>query len=102
MIYSVYNYNRRSYDYYEGPGPSGTHAEAPSRPLLAGPSSSPEKATWSLPIGAKKIGMGDMPKGRIASAPSLAGFGDYSLSSKAVALTVGVIAAVFLAGRRRK
>jgi hypothetical protein len=69
VIYSVYNYDRREYDYFDAPGPKGTHAEAPPKPLLAPTSMgvAPEAATWKLPIGAKRIGSGPMPKGRVAS-----------------------------------
>jgi hypothetical protein len=68
MKYSVYDYTRRAYDYYEAPGPGGTHAGSPTgvrpeRPLGA----SPERASWKLPIGAHKVGSGETPQGRIAS-----------------------------------
>ena len=68
MKYSVYDYTRRAYDYYEAPGPGGTHAGSPmavrpERPLGA----SPERASWQLPIGARKVGSGETPQGRIAS-----------------------------------
>lgn len=67
MIYSVYNYGARAYDYYEGSGPSGTHVGSPK---IAAPKSelgaSPEQAAWALPRGARKIGSGDLPRGSIA------------------------------------
>jgi len=68
VIYSVYNYGARAYDYYEGSGPSGTHA---GTPRIAPPKSelgaSPEQAAWVLPRGARKIGSGDLPRGSIAA-----------------------------------
>jgi hypothetical protein len=79
MRYSVYDYTRRQYDYYEAPGPGGTHAGSP--PMAKTPSDalgnlvsqshrigeSPESAAWKLPLGARKIGSGERPQGRIAS-----------------------------------
>lgn len=66
--YSVYDHTRRAYDYYEAPGPGGTHAGSP--PLartLSKLGSSPERASWTLPLGARKVGTGERPLGRIAS-----------------------------------
>lgn len=68
MRYSVYDYTRRQYDYFEAPGPGGTHAGSP--PLarsVRGIGESPESASWKLPIGAQKVGSGERPQGRIAS-----------------------------------
>jgi len=68
MKYSVYDYTRRAYDYYEAPGPGGTHAGSP--PLartLNENGSAPEQASWKLPLGARKIGSGERPQGKIAS-----------------------------------
>jgi len=68
MKYSVYDYARRQYDYYEAPGAGATHAGSP--PLaktLGGVGSSPERASWTLPLGAKKVGSGERPIGKIAS-----------------------------------
>lgn len=68
MRYSVYDYNRRQYDYYDAPGDSGTHAGSPMfTRSLGGAGSSPERASWTLPLGAKKTGSGERPIGRIAS-----------------------------------
>jgi hypothetical protein len=89
VIYSVYDYTRRSYDYYEGPGPSGTHAAAP--PVARGRNAlgaSPEQVSWHLPPGAKKIGSGTMPRGRIATT-ALAGV---DLGDTGSLLELGVIA----------
>ena len=79
MMYSVYDYTRRAYDYYDAPGPGGTHAGSP--PLPATPAgmagvlvpkeqrvgTGPDQAAWKLPLGARKVGTGDLPQGRIAS-----------------------------------
>lgn len=67
MIYSVYNYGARSYDYYDDGKPSGTHAGAPPIISMGGIGETPEAAAWRVPVGAKKIGSGDLPRGRVAS-----------------------------------
>jgi len=68
MRYSVYDYSRRAYDYYEAPGPGGTHAGSPPKPAIVGDlGAAPDRASWRLPAGARKIGTGEMPQGRIAS-----------------------------------
>lgn len=76
MRYSVYDYTRRAYDYYEAPGPGGTHAGAPPivRPM-GGLGITPGKASWPLPMGARKVGTGERAQGRIAS------LGDADLTS---------------------
>lgn len=66
--YSVYDYNRRRFDYYDAPGPGGSHADSPPKARherdIGAP---PEAAAWRLPSGATKVGSGDRPQGRIAS-----------------------------------
>lgn len=66
--YSVYDYTRHAYDYYDAPGPGGTHAGSPPVVRSMGEAgTSPDRASWKLPLGARKVGTGEMPKGRIAS-----------------------------------
>lgn len=99
MIFSVYSYDRRQFDYFEAPGPKGTHAGAPPRSLLGASSTgvAPEVATWKLPIGAKKVGSGPLPKGRVASNGSAMGLGGLSEAvSIPIALGVILLAARFL------
>lgn len=67
MIFSVFNHGSRSYDYYDDGKPGATHAGAPPLLTLGGIGETPEGAAWRVPMGAKKIGSGDMPKGRVAS-----------------------------------
>ena len=68
MRYSVYNYTRRDYDYFEAPGPDGTHAGSPPAPRAIGEAGAPpDRAAWKLPPGARRVGRGVMPQGRIAS-----------------------------------
>ena len=66
--YSVYDYTRRLYDYYEAPGPGGTHAGSPPTTKSLGQiGTAPDHASWKLPVGARKVGSGERPQGRIAS-----------------------------------
>lgn len=82
MIYSVYDHNRRVYDYYEGDGPRGTHAGAPPAPLFTSDiGATVEQAAWKVPPGSRKIGSGDLPKGRIAA---MGGIGDISIGGKSL------------------
>lgn len=68
MRYSVYDYNRHAFDYYEAPGAGGTHAGSPPTPRAMGEiGAPPERASWKLPAGARKVGSGFLPQGRIAS-----------------------------------
>jgi hypothetical protein len=68
MRYSVYDYTRRGYDYYEAPGPGGTHAGSPpAAPTRGQLGAAPDRASWKLPLGARKVGSGERPQGRIAS-----------------------------------
>lgn len=67
MIYSVYNVGSRSYDYYEAPSAPATHAPAPALVSMGGIGIAPEAAAWRVPPGARKVGAGELPKGRVAS-----------------------------------
>ncbi len=68
MRYSVYNYTRRAYDYYDAPGPGGTHAGSPRAPrAIKDVGAPPDQAAWRLPSGARRVGAGPLPQGRIAS-----------------------------------
>lgn len=78
MIYSVFKYGPALYDYYEAAGSSATHAGAPPAPMRGTIGAVPEAATWRLPMGARKIGSGPLPRGRIAStgSPALGDLGE--------------------------
>jgi len=91
-LYSVYSYDRRQYDYYEAPSIGGTHAGAPPKaPARHATGATPEGGTWRLPFGAKKVGTGDMPKGRIAATGiHLGGLGDLAADLPRVAVIAGV------------
>jgi len=91
--YSVYNHDTKLYDYYDGPGPSGTHAGAP--PSSLGRSqygATVEQLAWKVPTGARKVGSGDIAQGRVASMGGLAGLGDIASGDIGKVAAVGVIA----------
>jgi hypothetical protein len=90
--YSVYDYTRKVYDYYEGSGPGGTHAGVPALSGFSssGVGSTPEQAAWRVPADARKVGSGELPQGKIATQ------GGYESQSPLVQL--GLLAgAVFVA-----
>ena len=93
MKYSVYDYTRRAYDYYEAPGPGGTHAGSPAVARSLGQiGTAPDRASWRLPLGAKRVGSGERPQGRIAS------LGSMDLTSNP--LRLGILAVLAYVGWR--
>jgi len=101
MLYSVWNSGARGYDYYEAPG-NLTDGVAPRRNLRAGHQLgiTPEEAAPRLPVGARKVGRGEFPRGTIATAgASLSGldFMDVPIGW----LIGGTVAALWLFGGRR-
>ena len=92
MIWSVWNYARQEYDYYQGGSRTGTHAGAPPAPPLRHKiGATPESASWRMPLGARKIGSGPMPKGRIASTGVSLGMGDAVSEIPRAAIVVGLV-----------
>ena len=87
MIYSIWNYGSRQYDYYESGGsPSTTHAATPGRPLFGNKLGvTPEQAAVKLPLGARKVGSGTAARGSVASRASMAGFEPSSITSLLIA-----------------
>ncbi len=69
MIYSVYNYGSKRYDYYRTSSPgSTTHAGTPPHRMGSSPlGATPEQIAWSLPSDAVPCGAGDIARGRIAT-----------------------------------
>ena len=92
MRYSVYDPNRRIYTYYEGPGPSGTHAASPKVRGKSELGAVPELAAWKLPSSAVKIGEGEKPVGRIASVARSMPLGDVDLPSLGVYAVIAYLA----------
>lgn len=109
MIYSVYDYDKGRYRYFEGL--AGTPATGFFRKARMSPikgSHVPESFAVALPADARLVGEGLMPKGYVAEDPSgLAALpvpGESSApgaSSRAVPLwaVVGIAVVAFLAGR---
>lgn len=91
MVFSVYNYATRQYDYYRGGKPTGTHAGSP--PISWGRhalGATPEQASWRVPAGAVKIGSGELPQGRIATQRAM-GLGDVELGGTSTWLLLGAL-----------
>lgn len=91
MIYSVYDYDRKVYDYFDGPGPSGTHAGRPPIRKHKALGATPEQASWIVPMSARKVGSGPLPRGRIATMPGGAAMGDVLESTPAKLGALGVL-----------
>jgi hypothetical protein len=68
MMYSVWNRAARRYDYYQTSEVGPTHAPAPTHVRSSGLGATPEEAAWPLPAGAKLVGHGELPRGRVARA----------------------------------
>lgn len=99
MLYSVWNSPARSFDYYEGPGdlPDGV---AKPRSLWGGGQLgvTPEEAAPLLPMGSRKVGSGEFPRG-VISVTAFSGLGAFSLPVPW--LVGGALAALWLFGGRR-
>lgn len=71
MIYSVWNQAAKAYDYYETPETADTaNAPKPQHIPTGTIGATVDQIGWPLPSGAKKIGTGELPEGRIASTTS--------------------------------
>jgi len=84
QIFSVYNYRRGQFDYYDAPLaslPSSGHFRTPR-------ASHPESVAALLPDGASRVGSGVAPKGIIAT------LGDASAEPARWTFLIGSIAAV--------
>lgn len=93
MTYSVYNYQTKKYDYFWSPESVRAHAPKPPTPSGVGAlGSTPDQAAWPLPYGAKKIGSGDNPRGRIATskgAMQTLGLGEFSFDNSTNLIAMG-------------
>ena len=71
MIYSVYDYDKRNFRYYDGLGAApatGFFRRARTAPIQG--SFSPEAFAVMLPADARPVGEGPLPKGFIAEVPN--------------------------------
>jgi hypothetical protein len=100
MQYSVYDHGSRLYTYYQDGRTEGTHAGAPSVLASGKIGVPPDAGAWRLPLGAKKVGTGELPRGRIASRGGgpLAAVDLGSPQNMVVAIGVGYLA--YLAWRK--
>lgn len=70
MTWSVWSYPKKAYEYFTAPYDGKIHAGIPPKARGSSPMGlgvTPEMVAWQLPAGAKKIGEGPTPKGKIAS-----------------------------------
>ncbi len=70
MLYSIWNFGTRKYDYYQSTGDfPGTHVTQATNHVLQGSQIglTPEQFAARLPAGATRVGVGDVAKGQIAS-----------------------------------
>lgn len=97
MIYSVFDYIKGNYTYYEAQGlpPAAGTFRSP------GPTQTPESLAVKLPANAAKVGEGPTPKGVIASTNPSA-LAAYTLDSDFAkyALAAGTLVLGFILGRR--
>lgn len=92
MRFSVFNTGTRTYDYYASPTAPDIHAGAPPRAHSNSLGATPEQASWRLPLGARKVGSGEMPIGRIASL----GGDDASAAPSMKTIAVGMVVSYFI------
>jgi hypothetical protein len=99
MLYSVMNTKSRQYDYYEtGEAESSWHAPpAPRARAATALGAVPEDAAWPLPSGARRVGSGEMARGRIATRRGTP-IGMPGLGAIEPALEVAATAAAMIAG----
>lgn len=90
MRYSVFDYGRQVYDYYETPDAGGTHA--PAAPIRGRTQlgATVDQAAWKLPLSARKIGSGNMPIGRIATLGGGGILGDVPDNTMKLGLVAGL------------
>lgn len=107
MRYSVWNYGTRAYDYFESPDAPATHAGTPPvarrglLPLRNGEAlgATPDQAAWPLPKGARKVGAGVIPQGKIATLGDVSDLG--SSSWLEIGLAAGALWWLFFRKKRR-
>ena len=96
---SVWNYGTKSYEDYEVPGDGHTHAGTPPRARgSTSLGSTPEQVAWKVPAGARKVGRGPAPKGRIASLGAV----DDATLGLSTTTWLAIAAGAYLLWRRKK
>jgi hypothetical protein len=98
MIYSVWNQGARRFDYYQD-AQRNHRANTPSPKHLRATHEigiPVDRAGWPLPAGAKKIGSGPLPRGRVASRAALGGLGAIDVTSPGtIAILLGIAALIY-------
>ncbi len=95
-LYSVWDPQRRTYDYFEAAGdlplgpPDPRHMRG--KPALG---MAPAKASWPLPLGARHVGRGAHARGKIAETAANRAMGDYGGGPPLALLAAGVAAFLF-------
>lgn len=105
MIYSVFDYYKKAYDYFEAPGtpPATGKFRAPG-----GKTNKPECLAVKLPFGAVHVGVGALPRGCVAATD--AGLGALESNGSGGILgffstwfgTAVIAAGAYFLGRRRR
>lgn len=102
ITYSVYSYPKKAYEYFVAPYDGKTHSGTPPKARGGGGpfglGVTPEQVAWKLPLGAKKVGEGPIPKGKIASLGDAPGA---ETGTSWITIAGVVAAAYFLATRKR-
>jgi len=98
MLYSIFNWANRRYDYYEGNGPSLGDVIPSGKNVKPGQVVNPECVAPVLPQGSKAVGFGCEPLGRIAvfkhdCPSSLAGIG---INNTRALLLLGLVGGITL------
>lgn len=95
--WSIWNYATKRYDYYEGGQATGTHAGTPPSSMIGSQmGATPDQAAWRLPTGARKIGVGTVARGRVASL----GDDGFDLPPLAIPIALGAVALYFWSKHR--
>lgn len=104
MLYSVWNPTAKRYDYYQtSTAQAATHATAPPKALFANElGASPDQGAWSLPMGAKLIGSGELARGRVASKGGVLAMGDLPVPQLGTASWILIGLGAYLWWRNRR
>lgn len=66
--YSTYDYGTKLYTYWDDGKPQPTHTTGSPKVLaMGGIGATVERSAWKVPADAKKVGVGELPKGKVAS-----------------------------------
>lgn len=95
MIYSVWNQAKQAFDYYQTNGvQKKVNTEKPSHMRSRKFGLTVDQAAWPVPSGARYMGSGSMPKGRIGNLKGRAALSGFEPNSANMLLlaTAGLVA----------